>query len=156
MHGGSPRVATWPRQPEALTNLPYDLSILNKTFGRRRNWLLGAKDTLKRLASRNPMRSGPYPRFGAPGGDTRYRGFEHLHFRFPVSGCATPADSAYIVTGDKDLHRLGQFRDIRIIKVAEMLERSSRPELAQPLTHSKRSNRAAGVRSATPGLSGSL
>ena len=36
--------------------------------------------------------------------------------------CALEAGSAYIVTGDKDLHRLGQFRDARVNKVADILD----------------------------------
>lgn len=36
--------------------------------------------------------------------------------------CALEAGSAYIVSGDKDLHRLGQFRDARVIKVADILD----------------------------------
>ena len=36
--------------------------------------------------------------------------------------CAMEAGSEYIVTGDKDPHRLGQFGDARVIKVADMLD----------------------------------
>lgn len=36
--------------------------------------------------------------------------------------CAVEAGSAYIVSGDKDLHRLGQYGGAQVIKVADMLD----------------------------------
>jgi putative PIN family toxin of toxin-antitoxin system len=36
--------------------------------------------------------------------------------------CAVEAGSEYIVSGDKDLHRLGQFGNARVVKVADMLD----------------------------------
>jgi putative PIN family toxin of toxin-antitoxin system len=36
--------------------------------------------------------------------------------------CATEAGSEYIVTGDKDLHRLGHYGSARVIKAADMLD----------------------------------
>jgi predicted nucleic acid-binding protein len=36
--------------------------------------------------------------------------------------CAAEAGSEYIVSGDKDLHRLGQHGNARIIRVADMLD----------------------------------
>jgi len=36
--------------------------------------------------------------------------------------CAVEAGSEYIVSGDKDLHRLGQYGSARVIKVADMLD----------------------------------
>jgi putative PIN family toxin of toxin-antitoxin system len=36
--------------------------------------------------------------------------------------CAAEAGSEYIVSGDKDLHRLGQYGNARVIKVADMLD----------------------------------
>ena len=36
--------------------------------------------------------------------------------------CALEAGSAYIVTVDQDLHRFGQFRDARVIKVVDILD----------------------------------
>ena len=36
--------------------------------------------------------------------------------------CAVAADSRFIVSGDKDLLDLGQFRNIRIVKVADFLK----------------------------------
>ena len=36
--------------------------------------------------------------------------------------CAAEAGSEYIVSGDKDLHRLGQHGNTRIIRVADMLD----------------------------------
>ena len=36
--------------------------------------------------------------------------------------CAAETGSEYIVSGDKDLHRLGQHGNARIIKVADMLD----------------------------------
>jgi putative PIN family toxin of toxin-antitoxin system len=35
--------------------------------------------------------------------------------------CAAEAESEYIVSGDKDLHRLGQYGNARVVKVADML-----------------------------------
>ena len=35
--------------------------------------------------------------------------------------CAAEAGSEYIVSGDKDLHRLGQYGNSRVIKVSDML-----------------------------------
>ena len=34
--------------------------------------------------------------------------------------CAAEAGSEFIVSGDKDLHRLGQHGNVRVIKVADM------------------------------------
>jgi putative PIN family toxin of toxin-antitoxin system len=36
--------------------------------------------------------------------------------------CAAEAGSEYIVSGDKDLHRLGRYGNARVIKVADMLD----------------------------------
>ena len=36
--------------------------------------------------------------------------------------CAAEAGSEFIVSGDKDLHRLGQHGNVRVIKVADMLD----------------------------------
>jgi len=36
--------------------------------------------------------------------------------------CAAEAGSEFIVSGDKDLHRLGQYGNVRVIKVADMLD----------------------------------
>ena len=36
--------------------------------------------------------------------------------------CAAESESDYIVSGDKDLHRLGQYGNARVIKVADMLD----------------------------------
>ena len=36
--------------------------------------------------------------------------------------CAAEAGSEYIVSGDKDLHRLGQYGNAQVIKVADMLD----------------------------------
>lgn len=36
--------------------------------------------------------------------------------------CAAEAESDYIVSGDKDLHRLGHYGNARVIKVADMLD----------------------------------
>ena len=36
--------------------------------------------------------------------------------------CAAEAGSEFIVSGDKDLHRLGQHGHVRVIKVADMLD----------------------------------
>lgn len=36
--------------------------------------------------------------------------------------CAAAAGSEYIVTGDKDLHRLKQYENVRIVKVSEVLK----------------------------------
>ena len=36
--------------------------------------------------------------------------------------CAAAAGSAYIVTGDKDLHRLGRYETVRVVKVGELLK----------------------------------
>jgi uncharacterized protein len=36
--------------------------------------------------------------------------------------CANEAGSDYIVTGDNDLHRLGQYRGVRVVGIAEMLD----------------------------------
>jgi putative PIN family toxin of toxin-antitoxin system len=38
--------------------------------------------------------------------------------------CAVEAESAFLVTGDKDLLRLGRYAGIRIVKVTEFLERA--------------------------------
>jgi uncharacterized protein len=38
-----------------------------------------------------------------------------------VLECAVAAGSQFIITGDNDLLRLGQFRNIRIVKVADFL-----------------------------------
>ena len=35
--------------------------------------------------------------------------------------CAAEAGPEFIVSGDKDLHRLGQHGNVRVIKVADML-----------------------------------
>jgi predicted nucleic acid-binding protein len=35
--------------------------------------------------------------------------------------CAAEAESDYIVSGDKDLHRLGRYGQARVITIAEML-----------------------------------
>lgn len=39
-----------------------------------------------------------------------------------VLECAVAAASHYIVTGDLDLLRLGRYRDVRIVKVAEFMD----------------------------------
>ncbi len=39
-----------------------------------------------------------------------------------VLECAVAAGSRFIVSGDNDLLRLGQFRDIRIVKVADFMQ----------------------------------
>ena len=36
--------------------------------------------------------------------------------------CAVEGGSEYIVSGDKDLHRLGQYGNARVVKVADMLD----------------------------------
>lgn len=36
--------------------------------------------------------------------------------------CAAEAQSDYIVSGDKDLHRLGEYGNARVIKAADMLD----------------------------------
>src|SRR5438552_3902484 len=36
--------------------------------------------------------------------------------------CAEASGSEYIVSGDKDLHRLGRYGNARVIKVADMLD----------------------------------
>ena len=36
--------------------------------------------------------------------------------------CAVAAGSEYIATGDKDLHRLGRYESVRIVKVSELLK----------------------------------
>ena len=36
--------------------------------------------------------------------------------------CAAEAGSEYIVSGDQDLHRLGQYGNARAVKVADMLD----------------------------------
>lgn len=36
--------------------------------------------------------------------------------------CAAEAGSEYIVSGDKDLHRLGKYGSARIIKVADLMD----------------------------------
>jgi uncharacterized protein len=39
-----------------------------------------------------------------------------------VLECAVAADARFIVSGDNDLLRLGQFRNIRIVKVADFMK----------------------------------
>ena len=39
-----------------------------------------------------------------------------------VVECAVEAGSEYIVTGDKDLHRMRQYGNIRVLKVADILD----------------------------------
>jgi predicted nucleic acid-binding protein len=36
--------------------------------------------------------------------------------------CAVQAGSEYIVSGDKDLHRLDHYANARVVKVADMLD----------------------------------
>jgi predicted nucleic acid-binding protein len=46
--------------------------------------------------------------------------------------CAEASGSEYIVSGDKDLHRVGRYGNARVVKVAEMLELVSRKNWPNP------------------------
>jgi predicted nucleic acid-binding protein len=39
-----------------------------------------------------------------------------------ILACAVEAGSEYIATGDKDLHRLGQYGRARVMRVADLLD----------------------------------
>jgi predicted nucleic acid-binding protein len=63
--------------------------------------------------------------FRLVGVEDRAVGNDYVHNRDPADNkiieCAVTAGSDYIVTGDKDLLRLGQYDAIRIVNVADFL-----------------------------------